>query len=203
MARNNDRDRRDRDSVPVAPSPISRPAATSRPEPPRVSAPVRSSPVRAADPIRAVSTRPVGDRWAGYNKTADGVQLSLSPGELDTPGRVVAGTNPTMPGQVPSTPGKPDPVRVASKRISSLKIAAPKLKAAIATKAATHTRSTKAVTVVTRATPQKAAGKVNSTNTVSSAPKPRDKMTCKPRPENNKPKGGGGGSMRRFIPWCG
>lgn len=46
-----------------------------------------------------------------------------------------------------------------------------------------------------------------STSPASSAT-PRDdktKLTCKARPTSNKPapKGGGGGSMKRFIPWCG
>lgn len=31
--------------------------------------------------------------------------------------------------------------------------------------------------------------------------KPRDKVTCKARPDNNKPSGSGGGK-KRFVPWC-
>lgn len=31
----------------------------------------------------------------------------------------------------------------------------------------------------------------------------KDKITCKPRPKDNRPKGGGGGGKaKRFVPWC-
>lgn len=45
----------------------------------------------------------------------------------------------------------------------------------------------------------------NSTPARRSDPDPRDqqKSVCKPRPEDNTPKGsGGGGFKREFIPWC-
>jgi hypothetical protein len=32
--------------------------------------------------------------------------------------------------------------------------------------------------------------------------KPDDKLTCKARPESNRPRRGGGGGGKRFIPWC-
>ncbi|QCS37274.1 hypothetical protein [Tortoise microvirus 78] len=31
---------------------------------------------------------------------------------------------------------------------------------------------------------------------------PDKRWVCKARPESNKPKGGGGGAKRAFIPWC-
>ncbi len=56
--------------------------------------------------------------------------------------------------------------------------------------------------------PAKSAAKVSSTSSASStssrdkAPdKVPEKMTCKARPDSNKPKGGGG-SGKRFVPWC-
>lgn len=148
-----------------------------------------------------VATRPRAtvDRWAGYNKTADGVQRSLS--ELSSsPHRAVA-PGPNRPDGVPPN----EPVR--RRHVSGLTLEAPKYKGPVtAPKTAKLTKTTKAtpapkrVTAVTHST----APKVKSTNKVSSVQKPRDeKMTCKARPENNKPKGGGGGSMRKFIPWCG
>lgn len=40
-----------------------------------------------------------------------------------------------------------------------------------------------------------------STRPARSDPVPRDQVTCKARPENNKPKKGGG-SGKSFVPWC-
>lgn len=42
-------------------------------------------------------------------------------------------------------------------------------------------------------------------NSLSRAKSPepvREPMTCKSRPKDNKPKGGGGGGPRKFVPWC-
>jgi hypothetical protein len=56
-----------------------------------------------------------------------------------------------------------------------------------------------AVRTVTKTAPQKADTK--STRPARSDPAPRDQITCKARPESNKPKKGGG-SGKAFVPWC-
>lgn len=182
MSRRNDRDKRERRaSTPVAPSPIARAVSPSKPTQPRIT-PSSRAPARASDPVGVASRKPVTDRWAGYNKTPDGVQRSL----VETVrGEVRRSTGPNKP-----TSPRPEPGRGTLRgQISALRIEAPKASSPIVKKALPK--------------PPKAPAKVTSTNKVSSPEPAREKMTCKARPENNKPKGGGGGSMRKFIPWCG
>lgn len=43
---------------------------------------------------------------------------------------------------------------------------------------------------------------VTTVNTTRQHPVEDNRQTCKPRPKDNKPAGGGGGSFKAFIPWC-
>lgn len=48
-----------------------------------------------------------------------------------------------------------------------------------------------------------APGQQVKSTKVESSPSMARENTCKARPESNKPKGGGGGRKRKYVPWCG
>lgn len=93
------------------------------------------------------------------------------PSKPVTPSKPKPPKTPTKP-VTPKPPTTPDPVRVRAP--SGLKIEAP--------------RATAPITQETR------PRETRSQDTV------REKLTCKARPRDNRPKGGGG--SKRFVPWC-
>lgn len=178
---------------------------------------------RAPDPVRVASSNPSSSParavdtsvavWSGPAATSGSVLDKFGPQEalvtgnsvqgavfdtralVDTPGRKVdeAPSVSQAPGSPDAAaPGKvPDPVRVASRRASALRLDPARL--------------------VTKQNPapdpeRKNVGRVQQPRPQQrSDDKPREDKRCKPRPESNKPnpKGsGGGGSFRRFVPWC-
>lgn len=147
------------------------------------------SPPVAADPIRVASAPAYSAPRASGNVNRDGTALSLNYGESSSPGRAVG--SPNQSNNPPPLSSGPDVV------------------------APPGTPGVTAGTVVRRASsltldpnPRKTARtgaeriQVKKSPTLErSADKPRDN-TCKSRPEDNRPKGGGGGS-KSFVPWKG
>lgn len=93
-------------------------------------------------------------------------------------------------------------IKLKAKTVSALKVAEPRAKATSSLKVATP--KGKAVSALKMPSAQKEKRQqVNSMSKTSSGNKknPREKMTCKKRPNDNKPKGGGG-AKRSYVPWC-
>nr|QJB21599.1 MAG: hypothetical protein [Microvirus sp.] len=175
MSRGSKRDSERRDASPVS-------SLIVRPVSPSVATRETVSVARAPDPVRVVSA-PRADTSRGNANYNDAKFSNLRTptaigGYSDSPHRAVADRSPAEPGRPDITPAEPDPVR-AARRGSSLKIEVPKLNG-----------------------PSKAKQVKQVQNRTNSSPEKVRDNTCKARPENNRPKGGGGGSMRKFIPWC-
>lgn len=162
-----------------------------------------SSTPRAPDPVRVASVTPsytpptissVPGAWASspvstsrlpsaFDVTPQSLidsRRDYEPGYSSSPGRVVADEpakdNPTV---------APDPVKkkISNSTLRLSPVASP------------------------RANSPRQSGRTNSsprTSKTSSPETAREALHCKKRPTDNTPKGGGGGgSFRRFIPWCG
>lgn len=163
---------------------------------PSVSAPRAADPVRVASVTpsytpptmssvpKVVSSTPSTSRLpSAFDVTPQSLidsRRDYEPGvESSSPGRVVAEEPAT--DSAPATPA-PDPVKKVKLNNSTLRVAP------------------------TRATSPSQSGRTKSSTRTTEKSSPetaREPLRCKPRPTDNRPKGGGSGSFRRFIPWCG
>lgn len=138
------------------------------------------------------------DRWAGYNKNADGTALSISgttgggsTKEPFTPGRTIGNVTDTSVGPDTQKPGAetppaqtpPRPFEDSRLRLDAVRNLDP------------HRQSRPENTK-----PKTSLSPAKSPETVR---KQENQMVkCKARPTDNRPKGGGGGS-KSFVPWKG
>lgn len=160
---------------------------------PSVSAPRAADPVRVASVTpsytpptmssvpKVVSSTPSTSRLpSAFDVTPQSLidsRRDYEPGYSSSPGRVVA-EEPATP-ETPATPATPAKVKLNN---STLRVAPTK-----ATSPSQIGRTKSSTRTTERSSPETA----------------REPLRCKPRPTDNRPKGGGGGSFRRFIPWCG
>lgn len=171
MAKNNDRDRRSTTSGPGVGSVTTAPVRNVTVRPPAKVA-TRGVVSKPASGVYAVRA---GDR----NPVAARAERPLPPRSLSdaiSGGRTVNDTQPAR---------NPDARPNTSLRVSALKLSVPDR-------------------VSVSRTPKKPAlpnTDIKSTRPARSDPAPRDQVTCKARPENNKPKKRGG-SGKSFVPWC-
>lgn len=179
--------------------------------------------VYAPDPVKVAS-----DAFFGHNKNSDGTSQSISSSgggkDSDRPGtwgqtvydRPVAPNKPTDPQPekltdqptpiLPPTPPKATPPKVTPPSVTPPKEAVKPPTSAKPTAPVRgrpsnlHIDSTGRTDNTVRDT-RTVTTTPKSPTTVRSDEKLRDNV-CKPRPKDNRPKGGGGGK-RGFIPWCG
>lgn len=142
----------------------------------------------ARDPITGPTKDPDWDKWREQNPLDPNYVGSISGG----PNRVYY--DPTRP-QAPGPDGVPwgDPGPGTGKNTNT------------GGGRTSHTNTTtKTNTSTGRPRPTKTSGTLTSTSvqTTRDALDEKQKPVCKARPKDNRPKGGGGGRKRAFIPWC-
>lgn len=198
---NNNRDRDDsRPSAPAPSSPgftftqtVTSGSSFGGSAPSRPSAP--SGGGRAADPVVAASSRPLASQGRVVASPRDGVPQSLSE---QSDGYYYTGDGTPVYQVGPS----PQSVALAPLRRTNLTITPPKHTApdpARVTKLRSPDPVKKKPPAPARVT--KEPTQVKSTRETSS-PQAREQITCKARPTDNRPRRGGGGKKRGFIPWC-
>lgn len=182
-------------------------------------------PIRQAQPFVEPSSSSAPGRSVSPSVTAAPVLAAGLTVRYDTPSHFTGGTTPA--GGAGFSPGS---MMVPSAQdIEAYNRAYAAHQAALAAQAVQSVRANNPAPVVTPpivtppVTPQKtriirasaltiSSPQFHSTSSASSAsPRgnvkkasqdPESKFVCKPRPKDNRPKGGGGGSKRRFVPWC-
>ncbi|QCS37265.1 hypothetical protein [Tortoise microvirus 77] len=196
------------------------PRKTTAAAPAKQSAPARkATPKAAPDPIRratqAAPSRATLERQAGLPAQparrsvpshSSSESLSGSEGGETTLGRTA---RERLAQQAVQPPRAPDPVILAP--TNPITPVNPVQEAARArrvhslpggTLRGTQNNTTRTVTAKAKPGDAKARTQVQPHKAARDDREPDKRLVCKARPESNKPKGGGGGAKRAFIPWC-
>lgn len=166
------------------------------------SRPVQAHTAPRVDPVRTASYNPSASPGRVVAPPSNGVPQSLSEQSSGSYGDYYDDPR-VLVGDLPQAEQARQIRRMSGLKISAKGTNYPKTtaKAAANTQPGRKVVPKNAVKVERKSTATKEPVQGKSTSPASS-PKARDTMTCKARPTDNRPKGGGGGKKRGFIPWC-
>ena len=154
-----------------------RPIEPTRPPPPT---PARPTPPVVSTPRPPVNTVTPGEAQRGK----DGVRGSNNPAQVSAPVRRVTIAPVVIPARA-----KPDKKRTPDH---------PETKKPAARSSEPKRDARQEKTGSAKLTDKNFKGY----DAIAGNPRKKDPLRCKERPKDNRPKGGGGGGPRRFVPWC-